>query len=68
MSDVLVRWKIRSAVMTPYGATKRVAGDQDTMDRRKALDLERCGFLEVLGAPEQLVAKAASVLEEDDEA
>lgn len=67
MSDVLVQWKIRSAVMTRYGATPRIAGDQDMMDARKAADLARCGFVEVLGAPEKIVARAVDILEADDE-
>lgn len=66
MSDVLVRWKIRGAVMTPFGATPRVTGDQDTMDPRKAADLARCGFVEVLGEPESVVVKMADVLEDDE--
>jgi len=68
VSDVLVRWMVRSAVMTPCGATPRGAGDEDTMDSGRAADLERCGFLTVLGAPESAIVKMASTLEEDDEA
>jgi len=66
MSDVLVRWKIRSAIMTPFGAMPRAAGDQDTMERRKATDLARCGFVEILGKPKDTVAEIAEIVDDDN--
>lgn len=68
MKTVLVRWRVRGATMTDFGATWRAPGDEDTMDRQRAADLERCGFLKVLGASEEKVIKMADVVEADGEA
>ncbi len=64
MGDVLIRWKIRSAAMTDFGAVPRVPGDQDTMDRTKAMDLAKCGIVEILGKPSDVIESAAEVLDE----